>query len=125
MNNGFRSVEEYIDSFPEEVQILLERVRSTIREKAPGALESISYGMPAYKTHGKPLVFFAGFKKHIGFYATPTGHAAFAAELSPYKQGKGSVQFPLDKPIPFGLIGRMVEFRVHENRVLYTKTGPS
>jgi uncharacterized protein YdhG (YjbR/CyaY superfamily) len=125
MNNVFRSVEEYIDPFPEEVQILLERIRSTIREKAPGAIESISYGMPAYKTHGKPLVYFAGFKKHIGFYATPSGHDQFAAELSQYKQGKGSVQFPLDRPIPLELIGRMVEFRVQENGARYAKKGPS
>jgi len=123
MNNAFRSVEEYIDPFPEEVQILLERIRSTIREKAPDAIESISYGMPAYKTHGKPLVYFAGFKKHIGFYATPSGHDQFAAELSQYKQGKGSVQFPLNRPIPFELIGRMVEFRVHEDRAKLAKAG--
>ena len=71
--------------------------------------------MPAYKTNGKPLVYYAGFKSHIGFYATPTGHAEFENELSKYEQGKGSVQFPLDKPIPFELIGRIVEFRVKEN----------
>ncbi len=71
--------------------------------------------MPGYKTKGKPLVYFAGYEKHIGFYATPTGHAEFAAELSKYKQGKGSVQFPLGKPIPFDLIARIVEFRVKEN----------
>ena len=70
-----------------------------------------------YKTHGKPLVYFAGYKKHIGFYATPKGHAQFSLELSSYKQGKGSVQFPIEKPIPFDLIKRIVEFRVKENQL--------
>ena len=115
MDKDIRSVDEYINNFPRDIQILLEQVRSTIIIKAPEAIESISYGMPAYKLNGKPLVYFAGFKKHIGFYATPTGHAKFSSELSKYKQGKGSVQFPLDKPIPFNLIGKIVEFRVKEN----------
>lgn len=109
------NVDQYIMSFPVEIQDLLMQIRSVIKEKAPDAVESISYGMPAYKTHGKPLVYFACFKNHIGFYATPTGHAAFAEELSVYKQGKGSVQFPFSKPIPFELISRIVEFRVKEN----------
>ena len=74
----------------------------------------MAYGMPAYKLKGKPLVFFGGFKKHIGFYATPSGHTEFASELSAYKQGKGSVQFPLDHAIPFDLIKRIVAFRVKE-----------
>jgi len=115
MKTDFKTVDEYIKSFPKDIQILLEKVRKTIIVKAPEAVESIAYGMPAYKTNGKPLVYFAGFKSHIGFYATPTGHAEFANELSKYKQGKGSVQFPLDKPIPLDLIGRIVEFRVKEN----------
>ncbi len=71
--------------------------------------------MPAYKTHGKPLVYFAAFKKHIGFYATPSGHEAFAKELKKYKRGKGSVRFPLHQPVPYDLIRQMVEFRVYEN----------
>ena len=116
MKIEFKSVDEYITTFPEDIQKLLDKIRKTIIEKAPEAVESIAYGMPAYKTNGKPLVYFAGFKSHIGFYATPTGHSEFANELSKYKQGKGSVQFPLDKPIPFELIGRIVEFRVNENR---------
>ena len=115
MKIDFKSVDEYIKTFPKDIQSLLDRVRATIREKAPEAIESIAYGMPAYKTNGKPLVYFAGFKNHIGFYATPTGHSEFADELSKYKQGKGSVQFPLDKPIPYDLIERIVEFRVIEN----------
>lgn len=80
------------------------------------AEEGISYGMPAYKMNGRPLVYFAAFKNHIGFYATPTGHAAFAKELSGYKQGKGSVQFPVDEPMPLQLIADIVKFRVEENK---------
>ena len=75
----------------------------------------MSYGMPAYKLKGKPLVYFAGFKNHIGFYATPSGHTEFARELSKYKQGKGSVQFPIDQPMPLELISLIVQFRVFEN----------
>jgi uncharacterized protein YdhG (YjbR/CyaY superfamily) len=115
MKANFESVDEYIQSFPEAIQILLKQIRAIIKEKAPEPIESISYGMPAYKLNGKALVYFAGFKNHIGFYATPSGHAAFADELLNYKQGKGSVQFPLNKPIPLDLIGRMVERRVIEN----------
>jgi len=115
MKTDFKSVDEYISTFPKEIQSLLEKVRSTILKKAPEAIESISYGMPAYKTNGKPLVYFAGYKNHIGFYATPTGHIEFANELSNYKQGKGSVQFPIDQPIPYDLIERILEFRVKEN----------
>lgn len=115
MNTNFKTVDEYIKSFPKDIQTLLEKVRKTIKTNAPDAVESIAYGMPAYKMNGKPLVYFAGYKKHIGFYATPTGHAEFADELSTYKQGKGSVQFPLDKPIPYELIKRIVAFRVTEN----------
>src|SRR5436189_2926402 len=98
MQTDFKTVDEYISTFPKDIQSLLENVRSTIRNKAPEAVESISYGIPAYKTYGKPLVYFAGYKNHIGFYATPTGHTEFTHELSKYKQGKGSVQFPIDQP---------------------------
>lgn len=107
----FTTVNDYIKSFPKEIQILLEKLRAIILENAPDAVESISYGMPAYKTFGKPLVYFAAYKNHIGFYATPTGHSEFANELSKYKQGKGSVQFPLDA-VPFELVEKMVQFRV-------------
>ncbi|MCO5266369.1 MAG: DUF1801 domain-containing protein [Lentimicrobium sp.] len=111
MNN----VDHYISGFPAEVQAILLHIRAIIKEAAPEAAENIAYGMPAYKTNGKPLVYFACFKQHIGFYATPSGHKQFSAELAHFKQGKGSVQFPLDKPVPFDLIKRMVEFRVKEN----------
>jgi uncharacterized protein YdhG (YjbR/CyaY superfamily) len=109
-------VEKYIFSFPEEVRNILLQIRHIIKEEAPDAVEGFAYQMPSYKTNGKPLVYFAGFKKHIGFYATPSGHSAFASELAQYKQGKGSVQFPLDKPIPFDLIRQIVAFRVEENK---------
>lgn len=116
MQSRVESVDEYINAFPEATRSLLKQLREIIKAKAPNASETIAYGMPAYKTNGKPLVYFAGYDKHIGFYATPTGHAAFAAELKKYKQGKGSVQFPLHEPIPFDLIAQIVEFRVHENQ---------
>lgn len=116
MKKEIKSVEQYIKTFPIEIQIILENLRTTIIGAAPQANEGIAYGMPAYKTNGKPLVYFAGFKKHIGFYATPSGHSEFASELSKYKHGKGSVQFPLDQPIPIELIKRIVQFRVKENQ---------
>ena len=109
------TVDSYIKLFPENVQGLLNQIRTTIKKNAPEAEESISYKMPAYKTNGKPLVYFAGFKNHIGLYATPNGHTQFEKELSKYKQGKGSVQFPLDKPIPLTLIARIVKFKMEEN----------
>jgi len=108
-------VDEYIASFPKEVQQLLKDIRSKIKTVVPEAEEIISYGMPAYKYMGIPLVYFAGYEKHIGFYATPTGHHAFKKELSKYKQGKGSVQFPVDKPMPLSLISKIVKFRMKEN----------
>lgn len=111
--------EEYILQFPSETQEILNQLRELIKTAAPDAIESISYGMPAYKTFKKPLVYFAGYDKHIGLYATPSGHSEFEKELSTYKQGKGSVQFPLDQPIPYDLIKRIVEFRVKENQEKY------
>jgi uncharacterized protein YdhG (YjbR/CyaY superfamily) len=113
--NNPKSQDEYISSFPPDTQILLNQMQQTIRQAAPHAEESISYGMPAFKLDGKPLVYFAGYKNHIGFYATPTGHREFEQELSKYKQGKGSVQFPIDEPLPLELIARIVKFRVQEN----------
>jgi len=109
------SVHSYISQFPENIQEILLKIRQIIRENAPEATEEIAYGMPAYKLHKKPLVYFAGFSKHIGFYAVPSGHAAFAEELSVYKGGKGSVQFPLTQPVPYDLIEKIVIFRVKEN----------
>ena len=111
------AVDNYIATFPEEVRTILAAIRQIILSTAPEAEESIAYGMPAYKTNKKPLVYFAAFKNHIGFYATPSGHSAFQEELSIYKQGRGSVQFPLDAPIPYALIEKMVKFRVEENHL--------
>lgn len=109
-----KSTDEYISSFPKKIQILLQEVRKTIKNEASNADESISYGMPAYKLNGKALVYFAGYKNHIGFYATPTGHAEFTEELAKYKQGKGSVQFPINEPMPLDLITKIVKFRISE-----------
>jgi len=118
MNTEIKTVEEYIAGFPEEVREKLEKIRKIIKDQASDAVENISYGMPAYKTNKKPLIYFAGFKHHIGLYATPSGHDAFKQQLSAYKQGKGSVQFPLDGPIPYDLIKKIVAFRVKENNQL-------
>lgn len=110
------SVVDYIHSFPKDVQDRLNELRNMIHEIAPEAIEQISYGIPAYKTFGKPLVYFAGFKHHIGLYSTPSGHAEFATELASYKQGKGSVQFPLNEPLPLDLISRIIRYRLNENK---------
>ncbi|MDP3930549.1 MAG: DUF1801 domain-containing protein [Bacteroidota bacterium] len=110
-----QQVNDYIASFPLEVQAILKQIRKIIVDNAPDVIEHFSYGMPAYKLNGKPLVYFAAFKNHIGFYATPSGHTKFSIALSKYKQGKGSVQFPLAEPIPFELMKEMVLFRVWEN----------
>ncbi len=115
MDKEILGVDEYIKSFPAETQSILNRMRAIIKEVAPHSGEGMAYKMPSYRTNGKPLVYFAGYEKHIGFYATLTGHSQFSEELSKYKQGKGSVQFPLNKEIPYDLIKRIVEFRVVEN----------
>ena len=109
-----KEIDEYIASYPKDVQEILAKIRSTIREAAPEAGEKISYGMPTFTLKGN-LVHFAAFNKHIGFYPIPSGIEAFKEELSAYKGGKGSVQFPLDEPIPYELISRIVKFRVKEN----------
>lgn len=109
-----KNVDEYIAAFPGATQQLLKQMRATIRKAAPDAEEVISYGMPGYKLNGV-LVYFAGYENHIGFYSTPTGNDAFTKQLAAYKTGKGSVQFPLDKPLPLALITRIVKFRAKEN----------
>lgn len=108
------NINEYIAYFPKDVQKILEQVRSTIQKAAPKATETINYAIPTFILHGN-LVHFAAYKNHIGFYATPGGNRAFAKELSAYKGAKGSVQFPLNKPMPLSLIAKMVKFRVKEN----------
>ena len=104
------NINEYIQSFPEEIQKLLEQLRTTIRKAAPKAEEVISYAMPAFKQNGV-LVYFAAYKNHIGFYPTPAGIEAFKDELSKYKNSKGAVQFQIDKPLPISLITKIVKFR--------------
>lgn len=110
----FKDIDSYIGEQAIDVRERLQQIRQTIKTTAPKAEEVISYGMPAFKYHGM-LVYFAAFKNHIGFYALPSGNEAFQKELSAYKQGKGSIQFPLDKPLPLTLIKKIVKFRVKEN----------
>jgi len=109
-----KTIDEYIAGYPPEVQEILRQVRETIRGAAPGAEEAIKYQLPTFVLKGN-LVHFGAFKEHIGFYPTPTGAEKFKKELSVYEGGKGSIRFPLDRPIPFDLISRIVKFRVREN----------
>ncbi len=109
-----KTIDEYIAGFPPDVQKVLKKIRMTIRKAAPDAEETIKYRMPTFILNGN-LVYFAAFKNHIGFYPIPTGIKEFEKELSAYKMGRGSVQFPLDEPIPYDLITRIVKFRVKEN----------
>ena len=109
-----KNIDEYIAGFPEEVQEILHQVRMTVKEAAPDAEEVISYSMHAFRQNGI-VVYFAAFKNHIGFYALPSGNEAFRKELSAFKTGRGSIQFPLDKPMPLDLIRQIVKFRLIEN----------
>jgi uncharacterized protein YdhG (YjbR/CyaY superfamily) len=111
---GPTTIDAYIAGFPPDVQAILQQVRATIREEAPDAQEKINYGIPTFTLGGGNLVHFAAFKKHIGFYPTPSGIEHFKDELSAYEGAKGSVKFPLDQPIPYDLIRRITEFRVAE-----------
>ncbi|MDX2001097.1 MAG: DUF1801 domain-containing protein [Chitinophagales bacterium] len=108
------TIAAYIACFPEEVQQRLELIRKTIQANAPEATEAISYAIPTFKLNGN-LVHFAAFKNHIGFYPAPTGLEAFKDDLAPYQQGKGSVQFPFDQPLPLDLIAKIVRYRVGQN----------
>jgi uncharacterized protein YdhG (YjbR/CyaY superfamily) len=112
--NSPQTIDEYIAAYPPDVQAILQQVRATIREAAPGAQEAIKYQLPTFVLHGN-LVHFGAFQKHIGFYPAPRGLEEFKQELSAYKGSKGAVQFPLDQPIPYELIRRITEFRVQEN----------
>ncbi|RZK43175.1 MAG: hypothetical protein EOO90_04210 [Pedobacter sp.] len=112
--NEFKDIDSYIATFPASVQQHLNDIRAAISESAPEATEKISYGMPTFYLNGN-LIHFAGYKNHIGLYATPSGHQMFKEELSKYKQGKGSVQFPLSEPMPLDLIKRITRFRVQEH----------
>lgn len=113
-NAEYTTIDEYIRQFEPEVREKLERLRAVIKEAAPDAVEKISYQMPTFYLYGN-LVHFAAFKTHIGFYPAPSGIEAFNEEIAKYKWAKGSVQFPMEQPIPYELIGRVVRFRVAEN----------
>ena len=108
-------IDGYIAGFPNNIQKVLQQVRTAIKKAAPGAEETISYAIPAFTYKGRILVYFAGFKNHISLYPAPRGNEAFKKDLSFYKGGKGTVQFPLDKPIPLSLITKIVKFRAKEN----------
>lgn len=110
-----KDIDDYIGRFPPQIQEILEKIRAVVRETAPEAEEAIAYQMPTFRLNGN-LVHFAAFKNHIGFYPTPTGIEAFQPELAAYAGAKGSVQFPLNQPIPYDLIRRIVAYRVEENR---------
>jgi len=114
IKGGFSSMDEYISTFPKEIQNMLQELRATIKAAAPEAEEKISYQIPTFFLKGN-LVHFAAFKNHIGFYPTPSGIEAFKKELAIYESAKGSVQFPIDKPLPLELVRRIVKFRVAEN----------
>lgn len=111
-----KDIDDYIAGFPEEVQKILKKVRTTIRQTAPEAEETISYQIPTFKLNDTYLIYFAGFKNHISLYPAPRGAEEFKKELSAYEGGKGTVQFPLDQPIPYDLIKRIVKFKVKENQ---------
>jgi len=111
MNTKPTTIDEYFLAFDASTKSLLQQVRKTIQEACPEAIEAISYGMPAFKYKGKILMYFAGYKNHIGVYAIPETHKSFAEKLSKYKTGKGSVQFPLDQPLPLDLIAEMAAYR--------------
>jgi uncharacterized protein YdhG (YjbR/CyaY superfamily) len=120
MKVQFKTIDEYQKTFPQDVQTILEKIRQTIRKAAPDAVEAISYQMPTFKLNGN-LVHFAAFKSHIGFYPIPSGIEALKEEAAPYVAGKGTLRFPLDKPIPYDLIEKIVTFRVKQNLAKKTK----
>lgn len=120
----FIDIDTYIASFPMDVQDKLQRLRKVIRESAPEAVEAICYSMPTFKLNGN-LVHFAAFKSHIGFYPTSSGILAFEKDLLSYKHAKGSIQFPIDEPIPYDLVRRIVKFRVGENKAKKMNKKPS
>ena len=110
-----RDIDQYIARFPEEIQEILQKIRMTIRKAAPQAEETISYQIPTFNLHAHYLIYFAAYKKHISLYPAPIGVPEFEEEISPYVSGKGTLQFPLNKPIPYKLITKIVRFRAKEN----------
>lgn len=119
------TIDEYIRTFPEDIQAILERVRQTIRQAAPEAIETISYGIPTFDLHGKHLVFFAGWKHHVAVYPLPAGDSAFQRTIAPYKRVKSTIQLPFDRPIPYDLVTELVTFLKHEKHESQTQTTPT
>jgi len=115
MKKGFNSIDEYITTFPEEIQKILEELRAVIKAAAPGAREKISYQIAAFELNGKNLIHFAGWKNHISIYPIPSGSEAFNKQVAQYADGKGTLKFPIDKPLPWKLIGKIVKYRVADN----------
>lgn len=109
-----QNIDEYITSFPKDVQEILKKIRATIKKAAPDAEEAISYKMPTFNLKGQYLIYFAAYKRHIGLYPVPAGDPEFNKEVSAYQAGKGTLQFPLDKPIPYKLISKIVRVRAKE-----------
>lgn len=107
-----KTIDIFIAQFPPDVQTILQKIRSIVRHEAPQAEEVLTYGIPTFKLHGKNLIHFSAFATHIGLYPTPSAIVAFKKELAPYKTAKGSVQFPLAEPIPYGLISRITQYRI-------------
>jgi len=115
MKSKINSIDEYIATFPEDIRIILQQVRKTIKAAAPEAGEKISYGIPTFTLKGKYLIYFAGWKNHISIYPVPTGSEAFNKEISQYVAGKGTLKFPFDKPVPLKLITKIVKLKIAEN----------
>jgi uncharacterized protein YdhG (YjbR/CyaY superfamily) len=111
----FKTIDQYIETFPENVQSIFENVRQIIQKTAPEAVETISYGIPSFNLNGRYLVYFAAWKRHISLYPIPSGDEAFQKELSPNVSGKGTIRFPLNKPIPYDLVEKIVKFLMQEN----------
>ena len=114
MKREFKTVDEYIETFPRDVRLTLQKLRQTIHETAPEATEAISYQIPTFKLKGKNLVHFAGWKDHVALYPIPAGDESFQRDVSPYVSGKGTIRLPLDRPIPYDLVEKIVMFRVKE-----------
>jgi uncharacterized protein YdhG (YjbR/CyaY superfamily) len=112
---NYKNIDEYICDYPDNVQEILQKIRNLISKEIPGGEEAIKYGIPTFRLNGKNMVHFGGYKNHIGFYPAPRAIEKFKDELAKYEGGKGTVQFPLDKPIPYDLIKRIVQFRVTES----------
>jgi uncharacterized protein YdhG (YjbR/CyaY superfamily) len=111
-----KTTNDYIADFPKDVQAVLRKVKATIKKAAPGAQETISYGIPAFNLNGQYLIYYAGYKKHVGIYPIPGGDAQFRKRVAPYVAGKGTLRFPLEEPIPYALITKVVKIRIKENR---------